>query len=233
MLILHAIIKNTVANIDKVKGTKLPFKITVEPCGDLAAITSNSPDVDDSVFADADRLAAFASQHNALLVMLSAELDLVPVRLGVAYTNAQSIVSFVNAEEAMFARVLAHVADAVEVTLHIEDLKPSERETIALPAEVSGRDYLKARSHAKKIIRNRSELRHDLMRDLTEGLAPFTRANSKPEPKKNELAMLVARADLNGFLEAISAFENQAKHDGFAIKAVGPWPPYSFVEEAA
>lgn len=212
--------------------------------GNLAAICS--PIIDDvtSLFADPDRVAALAVQHNETLCEWTARTDVLPLRIGTLCGDESGVAELLAREEERFTLGLAHVRDAVELGVRVTldeaaQGKPAEAET--KPA-VSGRDFLKKRAEAVTAKRNGAGQADALINDLVAKLHATARdmrqlptpANAdKTAPKRVfNGAFLVARDQVDAFHQLADEMGGALDEKGLTLALNGPWPAYNFLPEA-
>jgi hypothetical protein len=211
--------------------------------GDLAALASLLPaGPDDALFGDPERSAALSLRHHALLTEIGATLDLAPVRLGAVCSDVQSARALLQAEAPVFAASLARIAGRHEYAVKLVPM--AEIVPPAAPAPpADGRSYLQRRAAEAEARRRSGEAARaaavaafDALKVHAAAhvfLPPRRHAAADQERRLLDAAMLVSRAEVARFSQAVIAAQAAADAAGFALSVRGPLPAYSFVAEAA
>ena len=195
------------------------------PFGDLAAVLSPEPESEGD---DAARTLALAERHHAILSGIAEAADILPVRLGAAFADADTAARALAEMADLFRARLDVCADAVELALVVEDLGAPP----APPAAAAGgKDYLKARAAALSEARSRPARVAAALEALEADLTPLSRARVRrppAPPRALDLAWLVQRCAISTVSNRIRQWEDRLAALGLAASLRGPWPVYSF-----
>lgn len=204
----------------------------------LRAIVSRIPlEEANELFTDEVAAQELAVRHHDILVQVMHVTDVLPVRLGSVYSSEEAVRSLLRSEEAFFLNGLENVRGTAEYVLSIDRAVPVAEKTPSLPA--SGRSYLaarRARMQARRESRSASDV---IVENIVSELSVLARSVARETARKDRPGEIARVAFLAGkvldprnvaHLEGIS---KTAEQSGFKISVTGPWPPYSFVGEAA
>jgi hypothetical protein len=112
------------------------------PFAGLAALVSCAPEGGGD---DAQRALALARRHHEILCAVAERRDVLPVRLGAVFADADALARGLAGKADLFEARLAHCAGAVEFSLVAEELGAP-----LVACDAAGRrDYLKARAAAR------------------------------------------------------------------------------------
>ena len=158
--------------------------------------------------------------HERAVEALMADRTVLPMRFGSEVLDVEELQRVLATEQASFLAALARVRGRVELSVRAVAL---DAEPARVPVAASGRDYLLTRL---------SEDRR--ASSLHVGLAAFA-ADARRQAARgaDELlrgAYLVERPAVPRFRAAVE--DVQAAHPDIAMLCTGPWPPYSFVDDA-
>ena len=159
-------------------------------------------------------------RHAEVVEELSARsAAILPARLGRAFSDEVELTDAVRAQAPRLAVRLERVRGCVEFGLRaIPSLRESDVEA------ASGVEYLRARLEETR-------RRDRLAERLHEPLAHVARATTvRRQGGELNAAYLVAREDIPAFHAAVAKLERTPEA---TVVCTGPWPPYSFAEDAA
>jgi hypothetical protein len=205
----------------------IPSKIEMPP---LAAVVGSVPEgwspTRDEIWAHANVLEHIARSQ-----------DILPSRLGIVFPDPSDVRALLDANQRDLVSSLERITGQVEV-----QVKADYKQDVVLQ-EIIDRDPSVARLRRKgsggyhdrirlgeAVAAALSELRRRDSAWALEQLAPLS-AESTAGPLTNEYMMLnrsflISREDIDDFDRAISKLEERP----VKIRALGPMPPYSFVE---
>jgi hypothetical protein len=193
------------------------------------------------------RTTEMALAHAQVVADICAAGSALPVRFGSGYADAEQLRDAVAESEPRFRALLERVAGCVELGLRARtppsasadrvgaDDGGTEGEGAAAPeegspegaAQGSGRAYLERRlteqrAREAELVRSRQRI------EQAAALMPPTReAVMRMGRQGPEMVFLVVRADVDGFARAAGQIAEEQQ-----LVLTGPWPPYSFVEDA-
>jgi len=232
MIVLHAVTPNTEQAKTLLACQSSPLAPFVIECDDLLAITSSLDDGSLDLFEVPEKVTEFALLHNELLVNLSGEIDVLPVRLGAIHTSSDAVAKHVSDSRNLFVEMLEQTGNAFEITVELVEAETAPAVHVT-EKPASGRDYLRAKSSMKKMQKAQNSIRQDFVDLLMNGLSPFSRKAVVSAQNGGKLSFLVERTSVSAFTNTISELEKTADDNGYSISATGPWPPYSFMEQAS
>lgn len=210
--------------------------------GDLALVTSGVPDglirlADPE--ASPEALAELAQEHDAVVrSALDVTGAVLPFRLGTVLTGADAGRRLLAERAGELGGRLDRVRGCREWGVRIRDTGPgSDSGGTAQDAEPSesvgvGTAYLRRRGAALAQERDRRAERcrvaarvDDALRALALDVAAGTRRG--PDLVLDESYLVPVEAEQR-FLAAVDEHGDRLAADGYALRATGPWPPYSF-----
>jgi hypothetical protein len=149
--------------------------------------------------------------------------SVLPARFGGAFADEQELDDAVRTKESELARGLSLVRGCVEFGLRAlaGDLPTESRSD-----NPSGRDYMRTRLAEERTSRRLAEEFHEPLARLSRASTRFGGAFSG----LLKAAYLVPRQDVDVFAERVRQLE--AAHPDLTIVCTGPWPPYSFANNA-
>ncbi|QBI18692.1 hypothetical protein ER308_03375 [Egibacter rhizosphaerae] len=179
-----------------------------------------------------------ALAHAATVAALAEATPTLPVRFGVQHAHVDGLRAALAEVQDQLVAALESVGDAAEFVVRLD--RP--RTTTAAPAARQedeahpespnagpGYTYLSrrlAQQHAQ-VAQHREVLAE--LRSVTRALDPQARqVIERSGPRGPERCFLVPRTHVDGFAEAAAAAAGALDRGVWG----GPWPPYSFVEEA-
>jgi hypothetical protein len=192
--------------------------------GDLAAVVSC--DLEDASD-DAERSLALAKRHHETLCEITLSRDVLPIRLGAVFADADAVAKGLAELSDLFRARLAVCAEGVEMSLVAEDVGAPPAATVA----AGGRDYLKARAAALTEARARPARLAQALDALEAELKPHARAverRTAPPPRLRDLALLVQRGATVAVSNIVERRQAEFASMGLALALRGPWPVYSF-----
>jgi hypothetical protein len=156
-------------------------------------------------------------RHEALLEELMEERDLLPVRFGTRLPDQAAARDALEVRHGELTAALERVRGAVELALRVEAREP----VTVPPAGGTGRDYLAAKAATRRTAAA-----------LHAPLAAISRASAlRPGRELLRAAYLVDRGAVDAFVSLVGDLQ-RAHEDTLALVCTGPWPPFSFAEEA-
>lgn len=192
--------------------------------------------------ADLDWVSRAAVAHEAVIASFMPRADaVVPMKLFTLFTNDARALEQLRSGWTRVERVIRRLAKHEEwgVRLVFDDTRaPEDRDAAAAG---SGRSYLvaKRRQHTAAAAR-RTNMRQVAL-DVVKTLRPLARdtrqraVTTPPESRSRLLldaAFLVSKSKAARFRAGAARHAKKIAPAGFALQITGPWPPYSFVDNA-
>ena len=192
--------------------------------------------------ADLDWVSRAAVAHDAVIESFMGAADaVVPMKLFTLFTSdaraLEQVRSNWKAIEALIRRLSNHAEWGVRLVFD-ESRAPAEDATLSAS---SGRGYLMAkRQHRAATTAHTTSMRKTaagVLKTLN-SLARDSRQRSITTPAESrsrlllDAAFLVPRAKAMRFKTSVERQAKTLAPSGYALQASGPWPPYSFVENA-
>ena len=164
-----------------------------------------------------DRAAVLA--HGRRVVALAEHVPVLPVRYGTTLPDLDELTAAVAEHADAWSRWLARLAGRCELVVHVDVAADADAAT----ADGSGRAYLLRRMEQVK--------RQDRAFDgVSSALSPWAE-EIRMLTDRRRLAVLVQRHAADTACDEVSRWA--AQHDDVEVLVTGPWPPFSFCEEAA
>lgn len=215
-----------------------PVRVLAE--GDLAALVSDAPAA--RLRPERRHLAA----HQKVLQRASAELSLLPMAFGTVLAGDGRVKGFLRAHAGLLGEQIDRVRGRAEMTLRVRlDVANVFEHLVAVSPELRAlRDLIAAgrASHDDKVQAGRevdatlSSLRASseaaVLEALVAAAAEIRLLPPRTEAELLNLACLVDRGALQAFESAVHAAAARFD-DRHAFELSGPWPPHSFVGQAA
>jgi hypothetical protein len=215
--------------------------------GDLAALVSRldaaryGEDTWREHAEDPKWLAAFATDHQAVLGEVAATCDVLPFRIPGMYDDEARLRAVLETDQELLHRGLEAVRDHVEWGVQVFLVGEPEKEPA--PRHASGRDYLRYRSEQagsrERVAEERKSIvlaAYGLIADASTHSVtnpPQDPALSKrQEPMLLNSAHLVPRNREEPFFTVLGQVQKELRGSGMAVEVSGPWPPYNFVHLA-
>jgi hypothetical protein len=190
------------------------------PFAGLAALVSCAPEGGGD---DAQRALALARRHHEILCAVAERRDVLPVRLGAVFADADALARGLAGKADLFEARLAHCAGAVEFSLVAEELGAP-----LVACDAAGRrDYLKARAAARARPARVGAALDALEAEVVADARPVER-RAAPAPRLRDLALLVQRGATQAVLNKVSRRQADLAPMDLALALHGPWPVYSF-----
>jgi hypothetical protein len=185
--------------------------------GPLVAVASRGDLVPDELSVEA------LSAHERVVETLMEERTVLPMRFGTSFTAPGAVQAALAARREPLLDALDRVRGRVELAVRAR--RPAAAaEVAAVPAGSSGREYVRARLHAGRSAAS-----------LHQPLAALAVASRRwPALAPGELlraSYLVERPAVVRFRDAVGSL--QREHPEAALVCTGPWPAYSFMDEAS
>lgn len=208
MILLHAIVPR--------EATVLPdAELRSHAAGDVAVLYEHRDEPPPS-----DRTAVLA--HGRRVVALAERMPVLPVRYGTTLTSREELFAVAEEHATAWSRRLAQLTGRCELVVHLE-LDERTDEPAEDAADGSGRAYLLRRTEAVR--------RQDrALDDLRAVLAPWSE-ETRLLTDQRRLAVLVLRTDADAACAAVADWA--ADRADVETLVTGPWPPFSFCDEAA
>lgn len=190
---------------------------------------------------DPQWLAAFATEHQAVLGAVAATCDVLPFRIPGMYDDEARLLAVLETDRELLSRGLEAVRGHVEWGVQI--FLTGEPEPEPAPRHRSGRDYLRHRSEQAGSRERVAEERksrvlaaYGLISDASTHSVtnpPQDPALSKRrEPMLLNSAHLVPRNREEPFFTVLGQVQEELRGSGMVVEVSGPWPPYNFVHLA-
>jgi hypothetical protein len=179
-----------------------------------------------AVFADGDRQTEPTPEalwaHEEVVEALMARRTVLPMRFGTQVEGEAGLRSLLDARAMEFARVLDDVRGRVELSVRVAG---GEATPTGWPP--SGADYMRQRLDARREAAQVATAVHEPLARMAH------RSTSDLSPRGGFLmtgSYLLQDDGLDRFTDQVH--ELQRTHPELVLTCTGPWPPYSFVEEA-
>jgi hypothetical protein len=213
---VYAVCERTELGLPPVRGLdEAPLEGIAE--GQLLAVVSRHEHMPEEPALDALWV------HERVIEALMAERAVLPMRFGTPLPDAAAVRTPLAARREPLLEALDRVRGRVE--LAVRAMQPDVVAAApSAPAPASGRDYLRARLRSR---RSGASLHEPLA-------ALAVAARLWPELAPGELlraSYLVEQPAVAGFRSAVERL--QREHPEAALLCTGPWPAYSFVEQAS
>jgi hypothetical protein len=168
--------------------------------------------------------------HESVVEALMEGGDVLPMRFGNVVLDEASLQALLRSRGEEFEAALARVRGAVELSVRAQIDPRSDSADKPVPsAELAGRPgtaYLRLRLEESRRAEEAVALIHEPLSHLAR--AASRRRSGSPGTLKS--AYLVDRDRVEAFGARVEALAEEI--DGATIACTGPWPPYSFVQEA-
>jgi hypothetical protein len=171
--------------------------------------------------------------HERVVERMMADRAVLPMRFGTKLPDDHAVRDVLTARQAEFLATLDRVRGRVEVG--VRAMQPLGAEPVGEPAAepaarltMTGREYLEAK------LRNgrRAEREVAALHEPLAGLAVAVNRRGAHAPDELlRASYLIETANLARFRSTVERL--QRAHPELAILCTGPWPPYSFVGDAA
>ncbi|MGN6662961.1 MAG: GvpL/GvpF family gas vesicle protein [Solirubrobacterales bacterium] len=170
-------------------------------------------------------------RHESVVEALMEDGDVLPMRFGMLVADESGVQALLHARREEFESALARVRGAVELSVRAR-IEPgggpmNEFAAAAEPGGGPGTAYLRVRLDESRRAEEAVDRIHGPLSRLARSAA---RGRSAP-PGTLKSAYLVDRGRVEAFGAQVEELAEEV--DGAAIACTGPWPPYSFVQEAA
>lgn len=231
------------------------------PCSELAALVEEVPDVEfgpeslERNLASLDWVARTARRHEAVLHAAMAGGPVIPARLCTVFSDAVAVTESITGEHERLFSTLRYLGGRSEwgLKVHLDEARldagidDSDPKLQALSEAAIGASPGKAYLLTKKREARREEIRRErtqdaigLVLDGLESLPILLHQRSllapditgRPEPMVLNVAALVRDADLFAYHAEVQVLMASLAEGGFSLETTGPWPPYSFAQEA-
>jgi hypothetical protein len=191
---------------------------------------------------DPEWLAAFATEHQAVLGAVASTCDVLPFRIPGMYDDESRLLAVLETERELLTRGLEAVRDHVEWGVQI--FLTGEPEAEPEPRAKSGSDYLRRRSEqagARERVAEERKSRVLAVYGTIADASTHSVANPPQDPalsKRREpmllnSAHLVPRNREEPFFAVLREVQAELRASGMVVEVSGPWPPYNFVHLAA
>jgi gas vesicle protein GvpL/GvpF len=191
---------------------------------------------------DLDWVSRAAVAHEAVVASFMPRCDaVVPMKLFTLFSNDARALEQLRSGWTRVERVISRLAkhDEWSVRLVFDDSRaPAGEETAAVE---SGRSYLLAKRRQQTAAATRRTNMRTIAGGVLKALRPLSRearqrAITVPPESRSRLlldaAFLVPRGKAARFRTAAARQAKKISPAGFALQVTGPWPPYSFVDNA-
>ncbi len=191
---------------------------------------------------DPDWLAAFATEHQAVLGAVASTCDVLPFRIPGMYDEESRLLAVLQTERELLTRGLEAVRDHVEWGVQV--FLTGQQEMEPAPRPRSGRDYLRERSEqagTRERVADERKARVLAAYGAIADASTHSVANPPQDPalsKRREpmllnSAHLVPRNREEPFFAVLGEVHEELRGSGMSVEVSGPWPPYNFVHLAA
>jgi len=190
---------------------------------------------------DLDWVSRVAVAHEAIVESFLTADALLPMKLFTIFTSDERALAHMAAERAQVDRVLDRVAGreewSVRVVLDRLPAGPPPRGAAA----ASGTSYLSRKKEQREARTELLQLSKEVVTDLFDRLSAVAtdarRRATSDTPAQNgplllDAAFLVPHTRASRFRSAAETRARQLYPRGYRVSLVGPWPPYSFLQDA-
>jgi Gas vesicle synthesis protein GvpL/GvpF len=169
--------------------------------------------------------------HERVVERIMADRAVLPMRFGTRLPDDDAMAEVLASRQQEFLAALDRVRGRVEVGVRAMQPQPVGPEPPALPVvpvAMSGREYVEAKLRNGRRTDHEAAALHEPLAKLA--VAVSRRAAQAPD-ELLRASYLVETANLARFRGTVERL--QRAHEEVAILCTGPWPPYSFVGDAA
>jgi hypothetical protein len=202
MIVLHAVVPRDVGDV-------ADLHLRGHTAG---AVTVLYEEADDPPASSRDAVL----EHGRRVVALADRTPLLPIRYGTTLPDVDELRAVAAERAGDWSRRLDELAGKCELVVHVEPLDHPAR------AVESGRAYLEQRIGQI----TRQERAVD---DVRQVLGPFA-TEDRLLPDRRRLAVLVDRDDADAVRDSVTAWARG--ESDLDVTVTGPWPPFSFSEDA-
>jgi hypothetical protein len=190
---------------------------------------------------DLDWVSRAAVAHEAIVESFLTADALLPMKLFTIFTSDARALAHMAAERAQIDRVLERVGGREEWSVRVVlDRVPDVRASRTASAP-TGTSYLSRKKSQRDARSELIELSKDVVTDLFDDLsavaADARRRSTSEMPARNgplllDAAFLVPHTRASRFRTAAETRARRLHPRGYRVSLVGPWPPYSFLQDA-
>jgi hypothetical protein len=170
--------------------------------------------------------------HERVVERIMADRAVLPMRFGTRLPDDDALEAVLAARQQEFLAALDRVRGRVEVGVRaMQPQALGSEPPVAIPAvpvAMSGREYLEAKLRNGRRTEHEATALHEPLAKIA--VAVSRRATQTPD-ELLRASYLVETANVARFRGTVERL--QRAHEDIAILCTGPWPPYSFVGDAA
>jgi len=218
VLVVHAIVRAERRLGEDQAGLSL---LRVGPVGVVYApgLVSASPD-------RADVLA-----FGRVVTALAEDGPVLPVRYGTVATSVEELRELAESRAETWAARLAELDGLAEMVVQVRhrDEEPEPEPATSGAGSVTGRDYLLAKAAAHRRTEERVEALRTAVAPRCRDLRVLSGDDGRPGVR---VAVLLPTTEVAGLVATLDAWA-AGQRDAPSVRVTGPWPPFSFAEEAS
>jgi Gas vesicle synthesis protein GvpL/GvpF len=172
--------------------------------------------------------------HERVVERIMADRTVLPMRFGTKLPDDEAVRDVLSTRQQEFLVALARVRGRVEVgiramqALGTEPVSNNSTPEPSRPVATSGREYLEAKLRDGRRVEREAAALHEPLASLA---VAVSRQSARAPAELLRASYLIEAAMLARFRATVERL--QRAHPGTAILCTGPWPPYSFVVNAA
>ncbi len=204
-------------------------------CGPLDALAIDADADAPATPGEAEaRTLDWARRQTAILCDYVAASDVLPVKIGAAFSDACAVIRHVRAAAPLFRRIDAQLCARVEFAV---SLRETETAAAAEPdrGNIDGRAYLRRGRNLRDRRAGRNAERRRFVAGIGEQLCGPGRLVRRDQPRDRlspaRWSVLLPREEVSTLLSDLNGSAETAGRLGFVIEAVGPWPAFSFLDD--
>jgi Gas vesicle synthesis protein GvpL/GvpF len=170
--------------------------------------------------------------HERVVERIMADRTVLPMRFGTKLPDEEAMKEVLATRQQELLATLARVRGRVEIGIRamqpLGDQPGANNSTSAPTAHASGRDYVAAKLREGRRVEREAAALHEPLASLA---VAVSRQPARGPDELLRVSYLIEAAMLARFRSTVERL--QRAHPGTAILCTGPWPPYSFVVNAA
>lgn len=199
-------------------------------CGAVFAIVSNYAGSNEFASLPPDAIAAWALEHNDILLGYCAHGPVLPMAVGAVFSDATAVRQGLDPDLDAYQAALDQLTDLREFTIQ---LRRTTAPQSAPDATADGKAFLRARQAKRDARKNLASKQRSFVQTLAEhaqGIAAQMTHPQTPHPEKAfECSVLMHISAIDDLRSLAQTQDIPATDIGFDLQISGPWPPYSFI----
>jgi hypothetical protein len=192
--------------------------------------------VPDALFSDPSRTSVIAIAHHRILDIVARTADVAPLRFGTLVAGPTGAQDLLTREAKRFAARLRDIRGALEFWVRVWSDPMLAGEAGSTPVR-NGREYLRATAAARVRPSGWQAVADAALAELAAAAratrmgAPGTSPSGRP--RIANVAFLVTRTESRHFVQLAKHLGKKMTSKGLRLEVTGPWPAYSFMDDAA